>query len=45
MEELAQPGVAEEMEHRTEEEGRTNEDLKSYRDHMLIEILKMHDKI
>ena len=45
VEELAQPGVAEEMEHRTEEEGRTNEDLKSYRDHMLIEILKMHDKI
>lgn len=45
VEELAVPGVAEELKHRTKEEGQNNEDLKAYRDRMLIEILKMHDKI
>lgn len=45
VEEMAKPGVAEELANRTEEEGRTNEELKAYRDKMLIEILKMHNKI
>lgn len=43
--EIAQKGVDEEIANRPEEIGNTTESLKEYRDHMLIELLKLHGKL
>ena len=42
---IAQRGVNEELSHRTPETGNTPETLAEYRDHMLIEELKLHGKL
>ena len=42
---IAQRGVNEEFSHRTPETGNTPETLAEYRDHMLIEELKLHGKL
>lgn len=41
----AQEGVNEEISHRPAEIGNTRESLEDYRDHMLIELLKLHNKL
>lgn len=43
--ETAQKGVDEELKNRTAEIGNTRESLANYRDHMLIELLKLHGKL
>ncbi|MCI1665617.1 MAG: 3-hydroxyacyl-CoA dehydrogenase NAD-binding domain-containing protein [Atopobiaceae bacterium] len=43
--EVAQRGVDEELSHRTPETGDTPETLAAYRDHMLVEMLKLHGKL
>lgn len=43
--EIAQKGVDEEIANRPEEKGNTHESLENYRDHMLIELLKLHGKL
>lgn len=42
---LAQLGVNEELKNRDEKIGNTNESLAEYRDKMLIELLKLHNKL
>ncbi len=42
---IAQDGVLEEMAHRPAEFGRTSVEIAEFRDHMLIEILKLHKKL
>lgn len=42
---IAQKGVDEEIANRTPETGNTKESLQEYRDHMLIELLKLHGKL
>ncbi len=41
----AQEGVNEEIARRPAEIGNTKESLQAYRDHMLIELLKLHGKL
>ena len=41
----ARSGVEEAMKNRSEEIGNNEESLKQYRDHMLIEFLKLHHKL
>ena len=41
----AQSGVEEEMKHRAPEQGQTIAEITKYRDHMLIELLKLHGKL
>lgn len=43
--ETAQKGVDEEIAHRDPASGNTKESLQAYRDHMLIELLKLHGKL
>lgn len=43
--EKAAPGVAEEIAHRSEEEGRDTASIAKWRDKMLIETLRLHEKI
>lgn len=43
--EVAQKGVNEEIANRPAEIGNTHESLEEYRDHMLIELLKLHNKL
>lgn len=43
--EVAEKGVLEEAANRTEEQGRTIPEIAQYRDKMLIEILKLHNKL
>lgn len=41
--EIAQDGVMEEMEHRPENKGKNEAEIAKYRDHMLVEMLRLHD--
>ncbi len=43
--EKAAPGIAEELAHRTEEEGRDIESVARWRDKMLVETLRLHGKL
>lgn len=43
--ELTSNGIQEALEQRTEKEGRTIPEIAAYRDKMLLELLKMHDKL
>lgn len=42
---MAQDGVLREIENRPAETGRTTEEIKEFRDNMLIELLKLHHKL
>ena len=42
---IAQKGVEEELAHRTPDIGNTHETLETYRDRMLIELLRLHGKL
>jgi len=42
---VAQKGVEEELARRSPAQGRTNEEIIRFRDEMLIELLKLHQKI